>query len=244
MRMNSSLALLGCIGILFTSLCQAGEFQRIHIDLVGDGKLETVTFSTAPTTKAWRKKLIVRIGTSEFLDDFFAADGDLPDVRVVAIDRKRPQRQLLVGTPEAASCIFHLLTYSKGKLIRLLRFDAGPDCQPPAPLGNGHVNVGIWQGFWSKTERYALSKDGDILTAEPKDEYDVGVSGFAGKALQLQGAECVPRTATPGVFIRVKKYDTKQNRYRLESADGGCGWIPAADLNTTDEKVMELPWAG
>lgn len=244
MRIHRLSLFLTLLGIVASTPCLAAEIQRLHIDLDGDKKPEIIRISTAPAAEDWRKRFIVRIGASKYTNDFFSADGDLPDVRVVYIDRNRSQHQLLIGTPEAGSCIFHLLAYSPKKLIPLLRFDSGPNCRPPQPLGNGKVSVTTWQGFWHQNETYHLSKDGEVLLAESQDIYDVRVSGAAGKSLVLQGAQCASREVAPGMFIRVKLFDAKQDRYFLESADGGCGWIPASKLDTIDDTVKELPWAG
>jgi hypothetical protein len=86
--------------------------------------------------------------------------------------------------------------------------------------------------------------DGQSLVEESKVLYPVEVAGVAGKPLVLQGAECPSHVVPPGTYVKVKLYDSKSNRYRLQSADGGCGWMPAADLNTIDEILKELPWAG
>jgi hypothetical protein len=244
LKIRHCVALVLALGAFVATGSRADEIQRMHADLAGDGKAETITISTTPATKAGRKKIVVRIGASEFSEEFFAADGDVPDARVVAVDRKRSQRQLLVGTPEAGSCIFHLLAYSGKRLIRLLRFDAGPDCRPPELIGNGHLTVAIWQGFWSRNDMYRLKDDGEHLVAEPRETYDVGVYGATGKWLLLQGAECGLRVVGPGTFIRLRLYDATLDRYRIESADGGCGWIPASSVNPLDESIKDLPWAG
>ena len=70
---------------------------------------------------------------------------------------------------------------------------------------------------------------------------NVWVTGAAGKKLVLKDAECAELTVPIGTFIRVKLFDTKRDRYLLESSDGGCGWVPAANI---DKTLKELPWAG
>ncbi len=222
----------------------AEEIQRLQVDLNGDNKVDVISIEMAKTKDESRSRLTIRIGESIYSDDFFSADGDLPDVRVVAIDRKRYWRQLLVNTPEAGSCIFHVLAFSSQKLIRLLRYDSGPSCKAPIPLGNGQLSVSTWQGFWNREDRYRLSKDGESLVAEPAAVYSVLASGAAGNSLVLQGAECGKRTVPFGTFIRVRLFDAQKKRYRLEASDGACGWVPAKELDSMNGNVKELPWAG
>jgi hypothetical protein len=222
----------------------ADEIQRLQVDLNGDNKVDIISIETTQNTNEGRSRLTVRLGESIYSDDFFSADGDLPDVRIVAIDRKRSQRQLLISTPEAGSCIFHVLAFSSQKLIRLLRYDSGPSCNAPIPLGNGQLSVSTWQGFWNREDRYRLGRDGESLIAEPAATYPVLVSGAAGNSLVLQGAECGKRTVKLGTFVRVKLFDVKNKRYRIESSDGACGWIPARKLDSSGESIKELPWAG
>jgi hypothetical protein len=244
MRTNNLSASIAIAGMAMSVICAAAEIYRLQIDLDGDSKPEIVQISTAPSKEDGRSRVIVKIGNSSFSDEFFSADSELPDIRVIAIDWKRTQRQLLLETPEAGACIYHLLAYTPNKLIRLLRFDSGPNCQPPQPLGNGEVSVSTWQGFWAKEDRYRLSKDGLSLIVEPQDFYQVRVAGAAAKAFRLEGAECPARSVPRGIYVRIKLFDPKKDRYRIESSDGGCGWIPAVDLNTEGEIIKELPWAG
>jgi hypothetical protein len=244
MRTRLIFATVGFLGVAAPTASIAGELYRLRVDLDGDRKVEIIEVSTTPAKDAWRSRVRVKIGAAKYFAEFFSAESDLPDIRVVSIDRKRPQRQLLLETPEAGTCIYHLLSYVENKLVPLLRFDSGPTCQPPQPQGNGHVSVSTWQGFWSKEIRYQLSSDGKALVEEPKTIYSVEVAGVAGKPLALQGAECPARVVPLGTYVRVKLYDSKNDRYRLQTTDGSCGWIPASDLNTLDEIVKELPWAG
>ncbi len=244
MRSIKHLPLIALLIGLAASSVYAGEIQRLRVDLDGDGVLDLVHLSTSRAKEDWRKLLTVGISKSRYSDDYFAADGDIPEVRVIAIDRKRRERQLLVGTPEAGSCVFHLLSFTSKSLSLLLRFDSGPNCLPPTPQGNGTVSVSTWQGFWNKDDTYRLTPDGRALVLEERDMYFVNASGSAGKGLTLQGATCPTRTIAPGTFIRVKIFDPKANRYLLESADGGCGWLPADEVKTPEDILLNLPWAG
>ncbi|QLI82515.1 hypothetical protein HZU75_13810 [Chitinibacter fontanus] len=222
----------------------AGELYRLRVDIDGDGKQEAIQVATFPAREEWRSRVVVKIGSEKYSTEFFSAESDLPDIRVVSIDRQRPQRQLLLGTPEAGTCIYHLLAYAGHKLLPVLNFDSGPDCKAPQPLGNGRVSVSTWQGFWAKENRYRLNNEGTALVKEQAVTYDVGAAGVVGKTFSLQDAECPAKWIQPGAFVRVKLYDSVGERYRVEDTDGSCGWIPAADMNSIDSLIKELPWAG
>ncbi len=240
--MRGRAAVIMLIGIMAAAPSLAVEVHRLQVDLDGDGKPETVEISTQPGQEDWLSQAVVTVGAAQYSTDFFSADGDIPEIHVIPIDRKRPQRQLLLDTPEVASCVYHVLSYVEGKLIPLLRFDSGPGCQSPQALGNGLISVFSWQGFWTKEDRYRLSGDGTTLTQEPETTYAVNVPAAAGTSFLLQGAECPAKRIEPGVYLRVSLYDSKHDRYRFQTIDGGCGWISSADLNESGP-IRELPWA-
>ncbi len=244
MRTSFVLTVVGLVSVATMSPGAAHELYRLQIDLDGDRKPETVEIDTAPAQQDWRSRVIVKVGAAKYVAEFFSAEADVPDIRVISIDRKRAQRQLLLETPEPGTCIYHVLSYVGGELVQLLRFDSGPNCQAPQPLGNGQISVSTWQGFWTREVRYRLSVDSRFLVVEPVTMHRVEVAGVAAKPIPLQGAECPSRTVQPGTYVKVKLYDPKNDRYRLQTTDGSCGWIPAADLNTIDELIKDLPWAG
>lgn len=221
----------------------AGELYRLRVDIDGDGKQEAIHVATFPAREEWRSRVVVKIGSEKYSADYFSAESDLPDIRVVSIDRQRPQRQLLLRTPEAGTCVYHLLAYAGHKLFSLLKFDSGPECKGPQPLGNGQVSVYTWQGFWAKEDRYRLNDEGTALVKQQTVTYDVRAAGVAGKSFPLQGAECPTKLVQPGTFVRIKIYDAVSERYRVEDTDGSCGWIPAAEMNSIDNPIKELPWA-
>ena len=229
--------------LVLAASAAAGEIERLRVDLNGDGVPDWVSVSTSEAKENWRKRLTVEIEKSKYSDTFFAADGEVPEVQVIAIDRKRQEHQLLVSTPEAGSCVYHMLSYTSKRLSLLLRFDSA-SCLPPTPLGNGKVRVSTWKGFWNREEIYHLTPDGQELVQEDQSKYFVNASGSAGVGLVLQGATCQARTVPLGTFIRVKVFEPTTNRYLLESADGGCGWLHADDVKTPEEKLLNLPWAG
>jgi hypothetical protein len=214
---------LALISGIAASSAHAGEIQRLRLALNGNGVEDVVILKTSKANEDWRRRFTVEIARSKYSGDYFSADGDTPSVREIAIDRNRKERQLLVDTPEAGSCVFHILSFASKRLTSLLRFDSGPDCNPPVPQGNGTLRILTWQGFWNKNETLRLSKDGKALVLEQQDKFWVNVAGSAGTGLTLQGATCASRDIPLGTFVSVKFFEPKGNRYMLESADGGCG---------------------
>jgi hypothetical protein len=237
--------LLGMVVFLLAATpTLADELLRLRADLDGDGRPETLRIISAPAQQAWRSTALVKVGRARYAAKYFSEDGDIPEIRLIAIDRKRPQRQLLITTPEPGTCVYHVLSYVNGTLVCLLRFDSGPSCLSPRPLGNGLLGVMSWQGFWAKEDRFRLSADGKTLSAEPTTLYAIDIAGLAGKPLPLDGAECPTRTVPAGSYVKVKSYDAESKRYRIESANGACGWLPASELESDNELVKGLPWAG
>lgn len=232
------------VGLIAPGYGWAGEIYRLHVDMDGDGKPETVQVLTLPAPQDWRSRVIVKVGVATYSTEFFSIDSDLPDIQVVWIDRGRRQRQLLIDAPEAGTCTYHLLSFDGHRLISLLKFSSGPDCKAPQALGDGQVSVSTWQGFWSKEDRYRLSNDGKVLTQERSSTYAVGVAGAASRSFLLQGAECAASWVQPGTYVKVKLYEPDSDRYRLETIAGGCGWISSADMSGMGSPIRELPWAG
>jgi hypothetical protein len=225
--------------------CHAAEVARLRVDLDGDGKLEVVTMTTAAVdTAGSRSRVALRVSAARYVAEFFSAESDLPALRVVTIDRARPQRQLLLETPEAGGCAFHLLGWVGNKFVALIRLDAEPACKSPRVLGNGIVSVEAWEGFWWKDEQYRLNARGDALERKHRVRYAMSVTGRAAKPIALGGAECPERLVPHDTVLRVTLYDAGTGRYRVETPSGDCGWLPAADVNRIDEVVRDLPWAG
>lgn len=242
--MRDAIRWLVFLGMASPAFCQAGELYRLQVSLDAGQRPDSVRVVSAPAEEEWRSRIIVRIGEARYVAEYFSAEGDLPDIRVVAIDRGRTLRQLLLHTPEPGTCIFHLLGYVGTELVPLLRFDSGPGCRAPQPHGNGYVSVFTWEGFWTREDRYRLTEDGRALLPESVDIYPVEVAGIAARPIALQGAQCAAAVVQPGAHVKVQLYDARRERYQLQSADGACGWVPARDLNSIDEVVRDLPWAG
>lgn len=232
------------VAVASTVSCMADELYRITANFNGNKKPDVILVSTSPSKVQWRSKVTIAIGKSEFSTDFFSGENDLPEIRIVAIDRKRADRQLIVETPEAGSCIFNVLSVIDRKIVPIIHFESGPDCRPPQPLGNGEMSISRWQGFWWKEDRYKLDETGTKLELTKQAIYLVDVSGVAAKQINLEGAECAAKLIQPGTFIKIKKFDSNTDKYRLETQDGNCGWLPSRDLSPPDGVIKELPWAG
>lgn len=231
------------LGLFISPAGWCKEIRPFSVDLDGDGKVETVTLSTTAADADGQSRYSIRVGSATYAGDYYAQDGgEILDLRAIAIDSKRSQRQLFLVIQEPGGCDYHLLAYSAQKLVRLLRFDGGAGCLAPQILGNGEVEVSTWQGFWSQKDRHRLSEDGASLRPQKESNFhDVGASGVAAKKLTLKGASCAERVVAPGVQIRVKQFDAQKSRYLLESVDGACGWVPAKGMG---EVIDGLRWAG
>lgn len=228
---------------LATGLSFGGdEVIRLSVDLDADGKAESVSMSTTPKDKDGIGQFILRANSASYADSYYAEDGGgVSELRAVALDRKRPQRQLFVAVREPASCAFHLLAYSAGKLMRLLKFDSDAGCAAPTISGNGEVEVSTWQGFWSKKELYRLTPDGNALVLQARTLCEVQQSGSAATKLTLKGAMCREQTVAEGAPLSVTRFDSEQDRYLLKTESGACGWVPAREINRA---VSGLRWAG
>lgn len=227
---------------LFGATGSADDLLNLRVDLDGDMKPEVINVSTSPAKENWRRTFTVTVSQSHYAAEFYAVDGDIPELQYVAmLDWNRSKRQLLVSSPEPSGCVYHLLVYSSNKLIPLLKTDPDPNCKVPRLGANNSITVVKWEGFWNRSETYRLNSSGTALVPEKKNEYDMWVSGAAGDNLKLEGAECPPRTIAKGVFVRLTRYDKRLDRYRVESVDRACGWVPAKGL---DGIIKELPWAG
>lgn len=231
------------LGLFISPAGWCKEIRPFSVDLDGDGKAETVTLSTTAADADGQSRYSIRVGSATYAGDYYAQDGgEILDLRAIAVDGKRLQRQLFLEIQEPGSCIYHLVAFSGKKLVRLLQFDGGPGCFGPEVLGNGEVEVSTWKGFWRKKDRYSLSADGLALIYQKQTIYDVQeAAGVVTRKLSLKGASCAERTVLPGTPVRVSRFDSQNSRYFLESADGACGWVPGENLN---ELIRDLPWAG
>lgn len=250
MRMNVSLApaaLLPCL--IVAAPIHAAEMQRLQLDLDGDGRAETVTLAIAPAAKESRKWAVVRLGRSEYKADFFAGQKEIPSLSVMTINWGNSphavlRHQLLLMTPEAGSCVYHVLAAGSGHLDTLLRFDSGADCRAPEPAGNGTISTHAWQAFWFREERYRLTASGTSLVRVPQDTYEVKVAGAAAKPLLLENAGCSSQQVTVGQYLRVESFDAQGHRYLVKTPAGACGWLPASEVEWPAGSIAELPKAG
>lgn len=223
---------------LASSLCIAGEYVRFNVDVDGDNKPESIVMSTSGSGDF--QDFTVRINDSTYTDKFFAVDGILPELHIIAIDYKRSSRQLLIKTGEPAWCNFHLLSYFNHKLYSLLKFKSDGDCVGPQPHGNGTLSVNNWQGFWWKVETYRLDPTGTKLVPIPKDIYNVEISVASKNDFTLEKDDCEKTKVKEGAFVRIEKFDAHKQRYLLRTSDGVCGWLKKAEL---DNNLSEIPYA-
>ena len=242
--MSRSKFILACLAALVGLAAHAGEIARFNADLDGDGKPEAIRLSMSRGADEAHSTLTVAIVGDEFSTQTFSADGETPGLRVIAIDFKSHLRQVVIETFEAGSCRYDIVGYRAGHLVRLLTVEGGADCEAPRSQGQGVVTTRSWQGFWWRTEAYRLGADGASLRKVERTEYDVNVAGAAGTGLVLSGATCKTASIESGAFVRVTRFDSKLNRYLLESPGRACGWVPASDLSDIGGKVYDLPFAG
>src|SRR5882724_2444177 len=78
------------------------ELEHLNVDLDGDGKPDAVTVYIYGTGDFHKFK--VKIGASEYSSEFFAAFGEIPELKVMGIDQNRKLRQLMVTTYGASYC--------------------------------------------------------------------------------------------------------------------------------------------
>ena len=224
--------------MVIAPFCIAADYVQMTVDLDGDKKPEVVVASI--TGSGVIQKFTIRIGAANYTDEFFAEDGDLPELRIISINRKESQKQLLVTSIDAAGYSYHLLAYVDHKLIALLKSSSVSPASPES-IGNGNLTVSSWEGFWKRREIYHLEQGGTRLSLLPQKLYSVWVSGAAIKNVLLDPAECKEKNIQKGGYLRVEKYDPVQHRYFIKAYGGVCGWIQEKKLN---DKVVELPWAG
>lgn len=225
--------------LLLSLPCSAADLYNAKIQL----NRKSININTYPTKDVWRTKVVISSGNSSYSTDYNSADGDVPNLRWIFIDRKKSP-QLLLETAEAGSCVYHILSISTNKIIPLLKLDTGPACLEPQAQGNGKLSVNNWEGFWKKEDQYILSNTETKLTMESTHIYDVNVVGAANKSFTFSDSECKPLVATPGLYIKVKSYNSITKQYKLETLDGGCSWIDEEQISTKGELVRGLPWAG
>ena len=229
---------------LAASAAHADDFARLQVDLDGDGKPETVVLTVSPGKDEARSMLTVAIGEERFQTDFFSAQGETPGLRVLAIDSGKRWHQVLVTLPEPASCRYEVIGFHAGHLARMLTFDGGVQCAEPQVSSPGTLVTQTWVGFWSRPQSWRLGADGASLQKIVATDFDLAIPGAAGTGLVLDGAKCKAQAIAPGTYLRVTRFDAKLNRYLLETPGGACGWVPAADIDSSTGKVAELPFAG
>jgi hypothetical protein len=218
----------------------ADEIMRLQVDLDGDGRAESVRLETRPTTEEGTLRAVVKVGNATYQTEFFNDGVEAPAIEAFRIDPERQGSELLLTTYDPCCCNYHLLAYRQGRLLRL-RSDQQHSCKRPETLGEGTLAIRFWDGFWVRADHYRLTPDGLGLTPVNRIQW-VNVGIAAGKDLVLESPECPARAVPEDQYVWIKEFDPATNRYRLESANGGCGWLPAAELDSP--KLKHIRWAG
>lgn len=222
----------------------AAELARLRADLTGAGKPQTVHLIAHHAADPSRARLLVRIGRLRYRTAYFRYDAQAPALRSVALDQAGPQRQLLLFTPEAGGCVYHLLGVMKGGLQPLWRQDAAPVCEAPRFPGDGTLHITSWQGFWKRDDAYAPAGAAGTLSRVRGRQHALRIDGIAGQDMQLAGAQCPAQMVRAGSAITVAGYDDATDRYLLEAPGAACGWVPASHITSLSGLIKGLPWAG
>lgn len=242
MRTKTSICFfIACMA--FSAETVANEYFRLAADLDGDNKTEIVTVSTSGTGDF--QSYIVQVANATFSGNFFAVDGDLPEIKLTRVNGGHVRKLLLVTVPDPTACVYELLSFTQGRLVHLLK-TSSKDCDAPIPWGNGQIRLLKWEGFWKRPEIYDLDKQGLRVTLEVKTLFSVGIPGvgmpgYAMKLSYMQPDNCEQSSIREGSFVLVKKYDIVQRRYLIKNLDNACGWVPEEQMF---KAVGGLPWGG
>jgi hypothetical protein len=245
LTMRTSDQLLLALLVYGTSqIAGASELERLFVDLDKDGISEVVSIKSERAREAHRADLRVAVGNGTYKTEYFAADGDWPEVRVVQLNRESGLKGLLVTTYEAGWCVHHLLTYVDETLHLIMKHDAGSSCRSLSIYGDSRFLTSTWEGFWFRTEMFKVRLDGKGVEPVPINEHAVNVPGYAGTRFELRGGDCEVTVVLPGTFLTIAKFDSLRSRYLVETPEGACGWIPNSDLTSQSPEIRGLPWAG
>lgn len=221
----------------------ASDYLRLEVDLDGNKKTEVITASVSPATPASGdnpySRYTVKVGSASYKDQFFAAEGDKPQIDTIRINFDSGARQILVTTFPPKGCDYTILAYVNGTLVRLLHHETDI-CDPPRLLGYGKIATYSWMGFWKMEETYTLNGKGDVLSRDPQTLYDVHVLGVAANLATMKRAGCSRSSIPAGAYVMVDKYDEKNKRYLVRNKSAACGWVPKDSIG---EDVAELPLA-
>mgnify|MGYP001587930375 FL=1 len=215
---------------IYSASATAAEYLRLTVDLDGDGSPEVVTASTAGTDDF--QKYSVRAGAATFSGEFFAVDGNLPEVKPTQIGSSTKQKLLLISTLGPSACHYVILSFTQGKFFRLLDHDS-KHCKEPQSRDNGQIETVTWEGFWERRDRYTLNTRGTKLNHVAQKNYPVEVTiyaseatGVAAEPLSLKTAGCKGTAIPKGSRVVVMNYDALEKRYLLKGPGDTCGWTP------------------
>ncbi|MDD2699883.1 MAG: hypothetical protein PHH36_01470 [Sideroxydans sp.] len=241
--MNSYCYMVFALVIGLTSIhASASDYAELSADLDGDKKPEIVVASVLDSDSEAEeyKKFSIQIGNSNYAGAYYAADGELPKLTVVSLDRNLSSKQLLVKMQEPLSCEYFVLAYSSKQLIQLLKFQTGVGCDVQIN-GDGTLGVPTWEGFWFSQQIYRLNAEGTQLTLLPQTIHSVGVDATANKDILLEKAQCDQTFLKQGSKLRVERFDMALHRYFINTTFGTCGWLDTKKMN---EYLAGLPWSG
>lgn len=214
------------------------EFLRLTADLDGDGHDEVASLSSSG--KGDFADFTVSIGKAKYSDKYFTVEGDKPSANFIRLDYSRASHQILIEVSQAASCDYHILGYSNGRILPLL-VERSPVCYEPKIFRNGKVATQTWEGFWRRTETYALDKNGTTLMLQPALQYDVGVTGTTGTPIELEReVGCKFNKVSKGDIVKIESYKPSTNRFLIRESGNICGWLENRDV---EKKFTYLPWA-
>jgi hypothetical protein len=233
--------------IVLLAVAQLQFGPNAKADLDGDGKEEAISFEPLPTGVI---AYALRAGDAtigRFIDD-------QPHVVVVDLDSSDKTKELMIvqgGDNDLRD--YTLFRYEKKKLIEIGKF-GGQIPSDPEITGNGFVTVGAWQGFYTRTVKFARDKTGKLNELVP-ELYAVGVDVEVKATFPMYTTrakkDVLGRTKV-GSKVTLVAHDPSPkcaagesgfqacDWFLVRSSTGLLGWVLYSDL----EKGVDLPFAG
>lgn len=243
MMWTAMLGVVVALLLLASGELPATEWSRHFVDLDRDGKREVVKMEIIPGREPHRSDVRISVAGSEYRTDYFSLQGGYPTLNLVDLDDASGLAGLVLVTGETSWCVSHLLSYVEGRLHLLFKHEAGPLCDLSVHSGR-RFSLSIWEGFWTRSEMHRISTDGRRTQPEPRETDPVQAAGYAGEGLELAEATCGHQRVKPGMYLWITEFDAANQRYRVETPDGACGWVPASEFRSDSPKIRGLPWGG